>query len=780
MVKRASLFLGSFLAAVTTLFGQISSFFETPLADSQVSDVTDDLHVHIEDIDGDGFDEVIMYDNDLSTLRYYSNDGTGTLTLESASNNILSDAVFAGSLETGDTKRLEFADVDNDGDMDLAIFSQKYYNDGSVLLFANDGNQLFTEFADYMEISGSLSNGQFTDIDDDGDQDLVNSNYIYNEDDKIWNAYNQVAIFDDVTMDFQPFVPFTQVTPANINFIDIDEDDDEDAFTAAFTQIEWQEKTAATTYSTATASIVPEMQLAQTILKIAVGDLDNDGALDMILFDNSASQMRHYEQTCFEPPGTVCDDGDDCTLDDALDADCNCTGDLSPDTDMDGLCDAIDDTNGDCSLGDPCDDGDDCTLDDALDENCDCVGIESPDTDMDGICDAIDDTNGDCILGDVCDDGDDCSLEDALDENCDCVGVQSPDTDMDGICDALDDTNGDCTLGTLCDDGEACTTNDALDENCDCVGEAINDSDGDGICDELDETNGDCTLNAPCDDGDDCTVDDVFDENCNCVGVESPDTDMDGICDAIDETNGDCTLGEACDDGDDCTVDDALNADCECIGVQSPDTDMDGICDEIDETNGDCTLGEACDDGDECTTDDALDENCDCVGIESPDTDMDGICDAIDLTNGDCILGEICNDSDSCTVDDAMDANCECVGIFQDSDNDTVCDADDVCPGMDDTIDDNNDGIPDCLVGLEELLAKHFMIYPNPNDGSFNVETDLLIQEILIMNALGQQIPIEYGLGSSRVDLSSYSSGVYHLQIRTEQGILRKKIVVQK
>ncbi len=57
--------------------------------------------------------------------------------------------------------------------------------------------------------------------------------------------------------------------------------------------------------------------------------------------------------------------------------------------------------------------------------------------------------------------------------------------------------------------------------------------------------------------------------------------------------------------------------------------------------------------------------------------------------------GQPCNDGDACTVNDVFDQNCNCVGIFQDSDGDGVCDADDQCPGFDDNIDQNNNGIPD-------------------------------------------------------------------------------------
>jgi|GEM_PF-6568828 len=67
------------------------------------------------------------------------------------------------------------------------------------------------------------------------------------------------------------------------------------------------------------------------------------------------------------------------------------------------------------------------------------------------------------------------------------------------------------------------------------------------------------------------------------------------------------------------------------------------------------------------------------------------------LTQG-CITGGPCDDNDPCTINDVFTGNCVCEGTpAVDSDNDTVCDPIDQCPGEDDTIDANQNGIPDCL-----------------------------------------------------------------------------------
>src|SRR5690606_19654509 len=61
----------------------------------------------------------------------------------------------------------------------------------------------------------------------------------------------------------------------------------------------------------------------------------------------------------------------------------------------------------------------------------------------------------------------------------------------------------------------------------------------------------------------------------------------------------------------------------------------------------------------------------------------------------------VCDDNDPCTINDMVDINCNCIGQYVDSDNDTVCDELDQCPGYPDHFDANNNGVPD---GCENVL----------------------------------------------------------------------------
>ncbi len=192
-------------------------------------------------------------------------------------------------------------------------------------------------------------------------------------------------------------------------------------------------------------------------------------------------------------------------------------------------------------------------------------------------------------------------------------------------------------------------------------------------------------MGTSCDDGDVCTVNDIYDNECNCVGTFA-DLDEDGVCDTND----------ICEGGDD-------NADMDSDGV--PD-----FCDDCDNN----LMGTSCDDGDVCTVNDIYDNECNCVGTFS-DLDEDGVCDANDICEGgddnmdmdsdsvpdfcdacdNNLIGTICSDGEACTINDVYDADCNCIGVYMDSDDDGICDANDICIDGDDNIDLDEDGMPD-------------------------------------------------------------------------------------
>jgi|GEM_PF-1804081 len=256
-------------------------------------------------------------------------------------------------------------------------------------------------------------------------------------------------------------------------------------------------------------------------------------------------------------------------------------------------CDVCDGEGGvidNLDLGEACDDGDETTINDSIQADCNCLGVPIVTGCMDDTaCNYDENANvndGSCIyatgcdicngqggvidnleVGEACNDGDETTINDIIQEDCSCVGVAIVLGCMDIVAcnyDANANTDdGNCIYATGCDvcDGEG------------------------GLIDNLEE--GDA-----CDDGDETTINDSIQADCSCLGVpivmgcmdltacnydENANVD-DGNCiyatgcDVCDGAGGvidNLEVGEACDDGDENTINDIIQPDCSCSGTLS-------------------------------------------------------------------------------------------------------------------------------------------------------------------------------------------------------------------
>lgn len=82
----------------------------------------------------------------------------------------------------------------------------------------------------------------------------------------------------------------------------------------------------------------------------------------------------------------------------------------------------------------------------------------------------------------------------------------------------------------------------------------------------------------------------------------------------------------------------------------------------------------------------------------------------------------------------------------------------------------------------ESILHKSFNLYPNPTNGFINIEFDTVddIESVSIMNVKGQLV---YSSGvinrRMRIDVNDYSNGIYFIEIVSDSGISRTKIIKQ-
>ncbi len=287
--------------------------------------------------------------------------------------------------------------------------------------------------------------------------------------------------------------------------------------------------------------------------------------------------------------------------------------------------------------GESCDDGDACTVNDVIQADCSCAGTFA-DADADGTCDAEDICADAPEPGTACDDGDAATFNDVIQADCSCAGSAQ---DCEGV------VGGTANEGTPCDDGDACTENDVYQADCSCAGTPI-DADNDGAvcaedCDDNDASIG--AVGSACDDGDACTINDVLQDDCSCAGTFA-DADADGTCDAEDVCADGPEPGTSCDDGDAATSNDVIQDDCSCMGSLldcagvaggSSTVDECGVCDDDptndNETCTDCAgviNGDAqVDECGVCEGTGIAEGTCDCEGTPEAswyaDNDNDGL-----------------------------------------------------------------------------------------------------------------------------------------------------------
>ena len=84
-----------------------------------------------------------------------------------------------------------------------------------------------------------------------------------------------------------------------------------------------------------------------------------------------------------------------------------------------------------------------------------------------------------------------------------------------------------------------------------------------------------------------------------------------------------------------------------------------------------------------------------------------------------------------------------------------------------------------CYAGMAPqayVMGLEVNLFPNPTNSLLNIETEQELKTITIYNSLGAEM-VYKTLSPKSIDVSSFSSGVYFLIIKTSSGIVRKKFV---
>ncbi len=244
------------------------------------------------DIDNDGDFDLFVGEND-GNINFYRNTGTSAnpiFTFESE--NFAEVDVSFASAPT-------FSDIDNDGDFDLLVGGRGFVN---FNFYRNNGSSTNHDFSqeieNYISIKFSdLATPTFADIDNDGDLDLF-----------VGEILGNINFFRNTGTATSPTFTLETTSFANINvggeggstptFADIDNDGDLDLFVGEHTgNINFYRNTGTDTDPT----FILE---SENFASINVGsrnvptfaDIDNDGDLDMFV-GHEAGKINFYENT---------------------------------------------------------------------------------------------------------------------------------------------------------------------------------------------------------------------------------------------------------------------------------------------------------------------------------------------------------------------------------------------------------------------------------------------------------------------------------------------------
>ncbi|HMN95061.1 MAG TPA: VCBS repeat-containing protein [Phycisphaerales bacterium] len=228
------------------------------------------------DVNGDGFPDLVVAQDFNKQPLLLINDGTGIFSNETAARL---------PALTMSSARAQFADVDNDGDLDLFFCNSGAVNrfgTGQPRLYLNDGNGFFTNVTATNIPAGNISDQQdciFGDVDGDFDLDLVVVSRSNNAT-RLWlNDGNGV---------FTNFPITTGSGSYSYDFADIDGDGDLDLISTQGGSDLLLQNNMPAPWTNISGEISPNTAIDDNDSKFF--DYDNDGDMDYVVGSLGASE----------------------------------------------------------------------------------------------------------------------------------------------------------------------------------------------------------------------------------------------------------------------------------------------------------------------------------------------------------------------------------------------------------------------------------------------------------------------------------------------------------
>ncbi len=242
-----------------------------------------------EDVDGDDDKDLFIVGSEISIFTYISklfiNDGDGNFTEKL-------DTPFEGLAESS----MAFADIDGDNDLDLLLTGSMPQENKVSKLYINDGQGNFDEVLDSPFFGVSKASIEFSDVDEDGDQDVIilGIDVDYRKIPRIYNNDGS-GNFTLVTG-----TPFEAITTKVATFLDVDGDGDEDYLTTVVDTSDMDVYHSKIYFNTGQGNFSDPIDApfeVNATITITSSDLDNDGDID--LFVTEDSYFGEYATTYF-------------------------------------------------------------------------------------------------------------------------------------------------------------------------------------------------------------------------------------------------------------------------------------------------------------------------------------------------------------------------------------------------------------------------------------------------------------------------------------------------